>query len=132
MNKSNSLRLFAIATQAMIAACLLVIVVMEYVRPFVAGAYYAPEYRELAAQCDLAMHDEAALRPGTAGAAKDPALVVSGMVGLTVCHEYDKLRKRMLTLGVTEDQLALYGLEALESELIPVARMIEPHKMDHF
>lgn len=115
-----------------IAVCLLVIVTMEYVRPFIADRYYRDEYRKLAAGCDSAMHDEAPLRKGTAGSAKDPALAISAAVGLAVCHEYDKLRKRMLILGVSEEQLALHGLEALEIEQIPLDRMVEPHQMNRF
>jgi hypothetical protein len=128
----SPLRLATAVSQWIIAACLLVLVLAEYGVPFAAGFYYASEYRRLAAECDHAMHDEVTLRAGTTAATQAPALVLSGVVGLTVCHEYDKLRKRMLTLGVTEDRLALLGLEALESELIPVARMVEPHKMDRF
>lgn len=115
-----------------IAICLVVIVIMEYVRPIIADRYYRDEYRKLAADCDLAMHDEAALRRGTAGSEKDPALAISAAVGLAVCHDYDKLRKRLLILGVSEEQLALYGLEALEIEQIPVDRMVDPHRMERF
>ena len=129
---ASALRLATAVSQWIIAACLLAVVLAEYVVPFAAGFYYGADYQRLAAECDHAMHDEVALRAGTSSATKAPALVLSGVVGLTVCHEYDKLRKRMLTLGVTEDRLALLGLEALESELIPVARMVEPHKMDRF
>jgi hypothetical protein len=78
------------------------------------------------------MHDEAALRPKEQAVETNPSLVVSAEIGLTVCHEYDKLRKRLLILGVTEETLALRGLEALENERIPVSRMIEPHRMERF
>jgi hypothetical protein len=118
--------------RVVIAASLLAIVVLEYVVPLLADQHYRENYRKLAADCDLAMHDEAALRVGTAGAIKHPALVTSAAIGLTVCHEYDKLRKRLLILGVTEERLALHGLEALEIEQIPVQRMVEPHRMDRF
>ena len=130
--KLRTVRRLKFLSQIVIAACLLTVVVFEYVRPFLADLYYRDEYRRLAAQCDQAMHDEAALRPGTIHTEKEPLLVLSGIVGLTICHDYDKLRKRMLILGVSEEKLALHGLEALESEQIPVSRMIEPHKLDRF
>lgn len=120
------------ASHLAIALCLLVIVTMQYVVPTIAGRYYASEFRKLAIECDQAMRDEAALREGTAGAAKDRALTISADIGLAVCHEYDKLRKRMLILGVTEDRLSLLGLEALEAEQIPVERMVQPHRMEWF
>jgi hypothetical protein len=119
-------------SRVLIAACLLVIVIVEYVRPFVADLYYRDQYRQLVIQCDQAMHDEVALRKGTAIAASEPLLATSADVDLAICHEYDKLRKRLLGFGVTEEQLALRGLEALEIEQIPVSRMVDPHRMDRF
>jgi len=128
----DTLRRLTSWSQIAIAVCLLVIVGMEYVRPLVADLYYRDRYRALASECDHAMHEEAALRAGSVGAQKHPSLVLSAQVGLMVCHEYDKLRKRMLILGVSEEQLALHGLQALESEQIPVSRLVEPHQMDRF
>lgn len=130
--KLRALRRLKLVSRIVIAASLAVIVVVEYALPFVVDQYYADEYRKLVAECDEAMHEEAALRPRTAGAAKDPVLSISAEVGLSVCHEYDKLRKRLLTLGVTEERLALHGLEALEIEQIPVSRMVNPHRIERF
>lgn len=121
-----------LASHLVIALCLLTIVTMQYVVPFVSAHYYASEFQRLTLECDQAMHDEAALRSGTAGATKDEALTISADIGLAVCHDYDKLRKRMLILGITDEQLALLGLEALEIDQIPVARMVQPHRMDRF
>lgn len=59
-------------------------------------------------------------------------LSISGSVSLSVCHEYDKLRKQLLIAGVSEHRLALLGLEGLEVERIPVSRMVEPHRMPRF
>lgn len=115
-----------------IAAGLLVIVGMEYARPWLAGMLYAKEYKQLAYECDHAMHEEAALRLYSDNPEKAQLLRISADVGLVVCHEYDKLRKKMLIWGITDDQLALYGLEVLEIERIPVSRMVEPHRMDRF
>jgi hypothetical protein len=120
------------ASQVAIATSLATIVAVEYVRPWAAYHWYQDEYRRLTLECDLAMHDEVALRADTAGASKHPLLAVSGAVGLTVCHDYDKLRKTLLVLGVSEDRLALMGLEVLEAEQITVERMIDPHRMERF
>ncbi len=121
-----------LASLVIIAVCLSVIVMMEYAVPALADWYYQDEYRKLAAECDQAMHEEAALRPGTAGSAKNPALALSADVELMVCHEYDKLRKRLLGLRVSEGRLALRSLEALEIEQIPVSRLVAPHRMERF
>jgi hypothetical protein len=125
-------RNLGLLSQGVIAVCLLVIVTIRYVVPFLADRYYADEFRRLAADCDLAMHDEAAVRDGRTGAEKAQLLTLSADVALAVCHDYDKLRKRLLVLGVSEDLLALRSLEALEVERIPVQRLVEPHKMERF
>jgi hypothetical protein len=118
--------------QLVIAVSLLIVVFMEYVRPFLTEAYFRDDYMRLAGDCDQAMHDEAALRPGTAGATRDPALSLSADVALAVCHDYDMLRKRLLAAGVSEETLALRGVEAIENERIPLTRMVAPHRMDRF
>jgi len=130
--KRRTIRRLLFVSHITTAACLVFIVLFQYVRPVVADLYYRNEYRKLAAECDQAMHDEAALRPDPTTGATDPKLSLSALVGLTVCHEYDKLRKWMLMLGVSEEQLALHCLQALENEQIPVSRMVEPHKMERF
>ena len=50
-------------------------------------------------------------------------------VGLLDCHEYDKLRKRMLVWGLNENQLASIGLEALEEKQYEIRRFIEIHEI---
>jgi hypothetical protein len=130
--RRNVAALLRLVSQVTVATCLLTIVTIEYVRPWVAYLWYQGQYRKLTLECDLAMHDEVALRADTTGASKHPLLAVSGAVGLTVCHDYDKLRKELLILGVSEDRLALMGLEVLEAEQITVDRMIDPHRMERF
>jgi hypothetical protein len=130
--KRRTIRRLLFAGRITTATCLLFIVLFQYVKPIAADLYYRNEYRKLTLECDQAMHDEAALRPNSAEDGTDPNLSLSALVGLTVCHEYDKLRKWMLVLGVSEEQLALHGLQALENEQIPVSRMVEPHKMERF
>jgi hypothetical protein len=115
-----------------IAACLLGIVTIQFVVPVFANYYFSGEFRRLVVDCDLAMRDEAALRDSAPTSEAARALRISADVGLAACHDYDKLRKRMLILGVSEARLSLLGLEAMEIEQIPVERMAEPHRMERF
>ena len=121
---------------AVIAASLASIVFMEYIWPQVMLWQHAQEYKQLTLQCDQAMHSEVVLRTAqqTLEVTEQQArlLNASADVELTICHEYDKLRKRLLIAGLTEDDLALLGLEALEVERITVKRMVEPHRMPRF
>lgn len=120
----------------LIAASLTSIVFIEYLWPKVMLWKHAEEYKLLTLQCDQAMHSEVVLRAPhqslevTEQQAK--LLNASADVELTVCHDYDKLRKRLLISGLTENDLALLGLEALEVERITVKRMVEPHRMPRF
>lgn len=121
---------------ALVAGSLASIVFMEYVWPKVMLWKHAEEYKLLTLQCDQAMHSEVVLRaPQQSHEVTEQQarlLNASADVELTVCHDYDKLRKRLLIAGLTEDDLALLGLEALEVERITVKRMVEPHRMPRF
>ena len=130
--KLETIRKATFWAQLLLATGLLSIVFFEYVRPVVAAWYFEDEFSKLALACDQAMHDEAVLRNSPAGVSIDQNLEISGMVELAVCHQYDVLRKQMLISGVSEEQLALIGLEGLENEQIPVSRMVAPHRMDRF
>lgn len=134
--KIRTLRRLRWGIHAVTAASLAAIVAITYVWPWAMWRMHAEEYRRLVVDCDQAMHDEVVLRDALQiqGASDEAArlLNISGAVSLTVCHEYDKLRKQLLIAGVSEHRLALLGLEGLEVERVPVSRMVEPHRMPRF
>lgn len=119
-------------SQVIIAGCLVLIVFIDYVRPWTAYWMYQDDYKKLSLECDLAMHDEVAIRNLPRDDAESESLKTSSEVQLAICHQYDKLRKQLLIWGVQEERLALLGLEALESERIPVSLMVDPHRMPRF
>lgn len=108
------------------------VIFQEYVRPLVSEYRHGEAYKQLALACDLAMHEEVVLREIDSD---DPAmqrLKLSADVGMLVCHDYDLMRKRLLLDGMSEDQLAMLGLEVLEVEQITVQQMVDAHRMDRF
>lgn len=111
---------------------LAVIITYDYIRPWIADQIYSEEYKRLAFACDMAMHEEASLRQKSGDSRETEALILSADVGLMICHDYDKLRKTMLTYGISEDRLAMLGLEVLEVEQITVQQMVDAHRMDRF
>jgi len=115
-----------------IAGCLLTIVCVEYLQPLIGKTLYSQQYQKLSIDCDNAMHNEVALREGTVPSSETPLLSKTAEIELMVCHEYDKTRKKMLVMGVTDNYLSYLTLLALETEKIPVSKMVEPHRMDHF
>ena len=108
------------------------IVFHEYVRPLIAEYSHGDEYKRLALECDLAMHEEAALRELIGNDPQTERLRLSADVGMIFCHDYDMLRKKLLIQGLTEDRLAMLGLEVLEVEQITVQQMVDAHRMDRF
>lgn len=108
------------------------IIGQEYVRPWMVLKLNADEYKALAFNCDMAMHEEAAIRQYDKCSTEDKALRLSADVGMMVCHDYDKFRKKMLISGVSEDHLAMLGIEVLEIEKITVKQMVDAHRMDRF
>ena len=108
------------------------IVFHDYVRPLIAEYSHGDEYKRLALECDLAMHEEAALRGLIGNDPQSERLRLSADVGMMVCHDYDLLRKQLLIQGLSEDQLAMLGLEVLEVEQITVQQMVDAHRMDRF
>jgi hypothetical protein len=130
--KLKALRVLRFWTPIITAVGMIIIVGQEYVRPWVASSIYSEDYKKLVFYCDMAMHEEAALRQQKNKTAHEKALLLSADVGMLICHDYDKLRKVMLLHGVTEDKLAMLGLEILEHEQITVQQMVDAHRMDRF
>ena len=122
INKSGTAALWLIAL--VLSARLLV----DHVWPLLYFAAHKEQFAELMVECDSAMHVEAdaaaAARSKEAG--NDSALIAAE-VQLTVCHEYDILRKKMLINGVKEDSLSLLGLRTMERRGVPLKDMIAPH-----
>jgi His-Xaa-Ser system protein (TIGR03982 family) len=56
------------------------------------------------------------------------ALINTTKIHLLDCHEYDKTRKIMLTLGVPETVLAYLGLIAVELHPRSATELSEPHR----
>jgi hypothetical protein len=130
--KIRTLRRIKFWSPVVVAIGLMTIVINEYAKPWIAGELYREDYKRLALECDRVMHDEVVLRDRVLDEEKKKLMMVSADVGLLACHEYDKLRKRMLIMGMTDEQLALLGLEALDIEMIPVSKMADPHRMPRF
>jgi len=84
---------------------------------------FKDEYIQLSSQCANAMDET-----WFAEQEKDDGLNKSSKIHLLVCHEYDKLRKKMLIFGVSENTLSYLGLTALETGQQPASRIIEQHR----
>ena len=116
-----------------IIAVLLVITygVVEYVVPRAATIILKEEYQSLMFQCDHVMREHFIAKQLVLAKPSEKAIrnLKASEVGLLSCHEYDKLRKQLLSYGVSEPQLGLMGLAAIEKNSKDVRRFVEIHEI---
>ena len=105
--------------------------VIQYGAPAVAARVWRADYKDLMFKCDQVMRKhfiakrEVEVNPG-AEAVKN---LEASELGLLDCHDYDKLRKRMLVWGLTPDQLSAIGLEALEEKKYELRDFVRTHEI---
>jgi His-Xaa-Ser system protein (TIGR03982 family) len=80
-------------------------------------------YMKLTLQCAFAMDSNWYIEQQ-----KDKNLKKSSDIQLLDCHDYDKLRKYMLSSGISEYSLSGLGLIALEINQKPAEQLANQHK----
>lgn len=102
----------------------------EYVAPLAAASLWREDYKSLMFKCDQVMRDHYIAKQAVLHAPGEETIknLDAAEIGLLGCHDYDKLRKRMLAWGVTEDHLSAIGLEAMESKAYELRRFVEIHE----
>ena len=105
--------------------------VMEYVVPQVALKLNKDNYQSLMFQCDHVMREHFIAKQLVVVSPSDKAIknLEASEVGLLSCHEYDKLRKKLLSYGASEMQLSMIGLEVMEEKAKDVQRFVEIHEI---
>ena len=53
----------------------------------------------------------------------------SAEVGLLDCHEYDKFRKNLISIGLNENDLSEMGLKAIESSRTDLSTLVKQHEI---
>ena len=116
-----------------IVAVLLVVAygIVEYVVPKAAATLWKEDYQSLMFQCDQVMREHFIAKQLVLAEPSEKAIrnLDASEVGLLRCHEYDKLRKTLLSYGVSEAQLSLIGLEVIEEKANEVRRFVEIHEI---
>ena len=103
------------------------------VLPYAAGLYYGAQYKELVFQCDNVMRDHliAKNRVNNDKTMDSIRQLHAAEVGLLTCNDYDKLRKKMAILGITDEQLSLFGIEAIEAKSNDVRNFVKTHEFKY-
>jgi len=90
----------------------------------IAGYYlFKNDFVEQTAECSNAMDES-----WFAEQSKNVAITKTTNIHLLSCHEYDKTRKLMLTLGLPESILAYLGLIATELQPKTAREIAAPHR----
>ena len=116
------------------AIAILIVLAMgieRYVAPSVAEAVYGDRYKELVFQCDHVMREHFIAKQMVLASTNEETIrnLDTAEIGLTACHEYDKLRKRLGSWGISENALARMGLEAIEERAREVRTFVETHEI---
>ena len=103
----------------------------HFVAPGIAVALYAEDYKEKMFQCDHVMREHFIAKQMVLAKASEETIrnLEAAEIGLTVCHDYDRLRKKMIGWGVSENDLASIGLEAIERRATDIRKFVEIHEI---
>ena len=103
----------------------------RYIAPMIAVAVYGDEYKEMMFQCDHVMREHFIAKQLVLAAPTEETIrnLEAAEIGLTTCHDYDKLRKKMIGWGIKENKLASLGLEAIEKRATDVRKFVEIHEI---
>ena len=117
-------------------AAVLVIVALgfrEFALPPIVKALYRNQYQELMFKCDNVMREHLIAKDRMLNEASDGSAKTlnAAEIGLIECHNYDVMRKRLISLGLTENDLSLMGLEALEERGADVETFVHTHEFKY-
>jgi len=103
----------------------------ELVIPRAAEWFYKNDYKELVFKCDSVMREHFIAKSQVLHAPSDGAIknLHAAEVGLLACHDYDVLRKRLMSYGLSENDLSRIGLEAIEERAKDVRAFVETHEI---
>lgn len=108
----------------------IVIAYIYVIKPKIYVYVYADEYKKAMFACDNVMRDHLLAKHRVITNPNDSNIqaLESAELGLITCHDYDKLRKKMLMSGVSEEELALLGLEKIERYSHNIDEIVQTHE----
>ena len=124
------LRKFLLWINIISCLCIIIITFKIIVMPKIAVLIWKEDYKEMVFLCDNVMRDHLIAKNKVIVDANKKSVeqLKAAELGLISCHEYDKLRKKLILWGVTEDRLALLGLSSIEENAKNIRRFVEIHE----
>jgi hypothetical protein len=107
--------------------------VKQFAMPMIATRMYGERYKELVFQCDDVMraHLIAKNRVVVTPSAENIRALHAAEVGLIECQDYDLLRKQLISYGLTDNDLARLGLQAIEERGSDVRTFVKIHEIKY-
>jgi hypothetical protein len=101
--------------------------------PSLAKVMYQEEYKSLMYNCDNAMRNHMIAKNRVIFTKTKSSIIQlkSAEMGLLECHEYDKLRKLMISKGLNHNDLSMIGLEAIEEKTEDLMKYVEIHEFKY-
>ena len=98
---------------------------------FIIKSIYQADYQKLMYKCDNAMRNQfiskaRILNDSSKKSAKD---LQAAEVALIDCHDYDVLRKKLMSLGLVSLDLSSMGLKAIEKEKSDLQKIVRIHEI---
>jgi hypothetical protein len=129
--KTRAVNLWLIAVNVAASLAVIAVALKLLAAPILAGYIYKERYKELVFECDDVMRGHFIAKAQAAIAPSEDAIknLRAAEVSLTTCHDYDKLRKKLQLFGLSDAQLADFGLEAIEERAKDVRAFVETHEI---
>ncbi len=124
---------FLIGLNVLACLCCIGLGVIFVVLPVLANLIYEEQYKEKMFVCDKAMRNHLIEKNRVKFLKSREALkrLERAEIALVHCHDYDLLRKRMLSMGLSANDLALIGLKAIEEKSADIDKLVEIHEFKY-
>ena len=101
--------------------------------PFIATQIYKEDYKNLVFQCDNVMQNHLIAKNKVNVDKSDESVkqLHAAEIGLLTCNDYDTMRKKLISWGLTENDLAQIGLEAIEEKANDVRTFVKTHEIKY-
>ena len=101
--------------------------------PVMAKSLHSEQYKTLMFQCDNVMRDHMIAKNRVKFEKSESSIkeLKAAEMGLLSCHDYDKLRKVMISWGLTPNDLSIIGLEAIEENTDDLMMYVNIHEFKY-
>ncbi len=101
--------------------------------PFIGTKIYKEDYKTLMFLCDNVMQNHLIAKNKVNVDKSNESIkqLQAAEVGLLSCNDYDTMRKKLISWGLTENDLSQIGIEALEEKASDVRTFVRTHEIKY-